>query len=429
VGLEGDERFPVSALTIPYEEEDLGWVDATTLSVFRTADHGAFELVSSSVASPVEALVRAVINEPGVYGLFGLPKHPAVLEAVRAFRGAGARLRGPGKLRPRICDLILCSGERWSGAGPPVGPGGLGGDVCELCLGLDVSFELPEIQIFDIPLRFPERGPVPSPPPPNPVVGNGMIAWSDAPQPGGGGYNIWVMNPDGSGKTQLTPNDGREDFDPAWSPDGAKLAFSSQFDLVVMAADGTGRVTLAPAVLGPSWSPDGTKLAFYSSSYDDIYTINADGTGQVKVTNDPTVDQDPAWSPDGTRIAFSRSVVNTNYVEIHLVNVDGSGLGQLTTGGMDARFPTWSPDGTRIAFQAYDGLGYRIWSVKPDGTGLTALTPPTAAGHAPGWSPDGMKIVYSGNGIWTMNADGSSPLQVAPGTRGAWGPDWQPILV
>jgi TolB protein len=172
-------------------------------------------------------------------------------------------------------------------------------------------------------------------------------------------------------------------------------------------------------------------LAFYApygGYHFDICKMNADGSGRVKVTDDPTLDQDPVWSPDGTQIAFSRYLaVNTNDVEIHLVNVDGSGLVQVTS-GMRARFPTWSPDGARIAFQGYDGTDYRIWSVKPDGTGLTPLTPPSVAGHAPGWSPDGTKIAYSGDGIWTMNADGTSPVQVAPGTRGAWGPDWQPVL-
>lgn len=432
VGLEKDERFPVSVLAIPYDEQDLGWVDATTLSVFRAIDDGGFELVSSSVASPEERLVRATIDVPGVYGVFGLPKHPAVLEAVRAFRGAGARVRGPGKLHPRICDLILCAGDRWGGAGAPVVPGGLGGNVCELCLGLDVSFELPEIQIFDIPLRHPERGPPPSPQPPNPVVGNGKIAWADAPQPIAAPFDIWVMNPDGTGKTQLTPSDARNDVDPAWSPDGTKLAFSSQWELVVMAADGSGRVTVAPDGGGPSWSPDGTKLAFHADFggfHADICTINADGSGQVKLTDDPTSDAYPAWSPDGTRIAFSRYLaVYTNDVEIHLMNADGTGLVQLTS-GMRAGFPTWSPDGTRIAFQGFDGTHTRIWSIKPDGTGLTALTPLSVAGTTPGWSPDGAKIVYSGEGISTMNADGTSPVQIAPGTRGAWGPDWQAVFV
>jgi Tol biopolymer transport system component len=435
VGSEKDEPFPVSLLAIPYDEQDLGWVDATTLSVFRALDDGDFELVRSSVASLEEGLVRAAIDAPGVYGLFGLPKHPAVLEAVHAFRAAGRRVRGGGELQPRICGLILCAGDRWSGAGAPVMPGGFGGNICELCLGLDLSFELPELQLLE-PLGTkvlpPKPGPSVPQPLPNPVVGNGKIAWAQAPQPLGVPYKIWVMNPDGSGKTQLTPNDGRDDLMPAWSPDGAKIAFESDHEIVVMAAGGTGRVTVAPDGGGPSWSPDGTKLAFQATGGDDICTMNADGSGVVKVTDDPTTrDIDPAWSPDGTRIAFSRQVGTTSR-EIYLVNVDGSGLVQVTS-GMWAIVPNWSPDGTRIVFSGWDQATNRIWSVKPDGTGLTALTSAAGNAYAPGWSPDGAKIVYSGYywgfGIWIMNADGTSPVQVASGTQAPFGPDWQPIFV
>ena len=78
-----------------------------------------------------------------------------------------------------------------------------------------------------------------------------------------------------------------------------------------MNADGTGlnRLTTNAAIDGrPAWSPNGAKIAFTSTKNGnvDIYVMNADGTGQTRLTQDPAMDSGPAWSPDGARIAFSQ---------------------------------------------------------------------------------------------------------------------------
>ena len=433
------ERFPLCELVVPFEEEDLGWVDASTLRVFRVDADGGFALVPGSRAVPAERQVRAWIDAPGVYGTFGLPKHPAVMEAVRAFRSARGRLRGDRKLGAKICQLILCEppGDRWQGAGVPKVPGRVGGNVCDFCLGGGLTGELPEFELFDPPgggLPEPGRDPDPEkcPPPqpcPDPGVGNGKIAWADALP--WGEYSIWVMEADGSGQTQLTPSDGRNDFDPAWSPDSTKIAFSSNEDLVVMNADGSGRTTLTDG-RHPTWSPDGTKLAFYAFTGPapqqlDIFVIDANGSNRMPLTSDPTLDQDPVWSPDGTRIAFSRYLAQfTNDVEIHVMNADGSNLTQLTVAG-PARFPTWSPDGARIAFQTWAGGIFRISAVEVSSGTVTQLTPATTASVSPAWAPDGTKIAYGLDGIWVMNADGTSPVQLGPIGHWSWSPDWQPV--
>src|SRR5881628_3764924 len=136
-----------------------------------------------------------------------------------------------------------------------------------------------------------------------------------------------------------------------------QIAFASdrlaQFDIYVMNANGTGiqRITSDLAFdFWPSWSPDGSRIAFTSdrdSPIDrenlDIYVMNADGTAIVRVTSDTAQDDEAAWSPDGGRLVF-RSHRDGND-DIYAVNVDGTGLVRLTTDAAADVQPAWSPDG------------------------------------------------------------------------------------
>src|SRR5204863_8969664 len=126
------------------------------------------------------------------------------------------------------------------------------------------------------------------------------------------------------------------------------------------------------------------RLAFNNS--EDLYTINADGTDQVRLTNDVQNQQNPSWSPDGAKIAFALHTDSPNSVPapgIFTINPDGTGLTRLTTGAHDD--PVWSPDGTRISFTGPDDA--TIYSMKPDGTDQRLLI----AGRHARWSPDGQR--------------------------------------
>ena len=165
------------------------------------------------------------------------------------------------------------------------------------------------------------------------------------------GYSqIFVRNIDGSGARQLTggegPGSGR--YDPDWSPDGGKIAFTGPgpgTDIHVMNSDGTNQTRLLNSVTmsgwDPSWSPDGAKIAFTSGSGGgqyDVFVINSDGSGLVNLTDNyvgpPDYtridDEEPAWSPDGTRIAFLRKVGIP--VRLFAMNADGSGAHEVSTG-------------------------------------------------------------------------------------------------
>src|SRR5215510_6699516 len=123
---------------------------------------------------------------------------------------------------------------------------------------------------------------------------NGRIAFTS-------NNDIYTINPDGSGLSQLTPTGSRfSDQSPAWSHDSARIAFGRTAfpvgsQIYVMNADGSipTRITNNSASdRQPSWSPDGTKIAFVSNrdGNDEIYVMNADGSQQIRLTNNTAFD-------------------------------------------------------------------------------------------------------------------------------------------
>lgn len=252
---------------------------------------------------------------------------------------------------------------------------------------------------------------------------NGKIAYS-------GTTGIEVINPDGSGRATLA---GGPNSDPVWSSDGQRIAFAStrdgNYEIYVMNADGTGQQRITSNSVNdfsPTWSPDGSRIAFTRN--DDIWSMRSDGTDQVNLTNTPLPAYDccSAWSPDGSLIAY-----NDTWGVAQLMKPDGASSNSLDYG----LWPSWSPDGREVwaGYDWYDDVeevGYEyIWylPVRAGGGSGNYFDP---HGHVdqPVVSPDNREFVYAGqpgyaNGLRISTRAGVDRALTPDGRD----PDWQPI--
>lgn len=197
---------------------------------------------------------------------------------------------------------------------------------------------------------------------------------------------------------------------PSWSPDRPRIAFLgpalSGTALHVGNADGTGQMLLSEGdqvVASPAWSPDGRIIAFtgYRDGDGDIYVINGDGTGRLRLTATPGFDLHPAWSPDGARIAFTSGRDGT--AEVYVMDSDGRQQTRLHTPG-DCSEPAWSRGGELAIVCRTDDYTTTIYVGLADGTGWRAVTDGLGFESRPKWSGDDATLEFTSDGRATLVA-------------------------
>jgi len=308
------------------------------------------------------------------------------------------------------------------------------------------------------------------------------------------GGGIFLMSPTGESVRRLT----EAGFNPVWSPDGKEILVATEsitrpedrFTPVsrlwaINVQTGAKRLVGQGDAVQPHWSPHGHRIAYWASKEGqrDIWTVAADGTDPVAVTQDAYIDWNPVWAPSGQHLYFISSrggsmnlwrvaidersgkvlsaptAVTTPSSDCSLISVSQNGrrivytdqiftsnlyqvafdpvaqrvVGRhtpVTQGFKQATRPDLSPDGRWLAFGSW-GRQEDIFVVRTDGSGLRQLTDDFHRDRGPRWSPDGHKIAFFSNRsgkfeIWTIRPDGTD-LQQVTHTNGqvAW-PVWAP---
>ena len=268
--------------------------------------------------------------------------------------------------------------------------------------------------------------------------------------------SLWLIRPDGTGRVRLVSRSQLNVIAMTWSPDGRAIAVLAQdpssklpccsrpriAEIYVIPTDGGAPRPLVTAQAGdttrvagdsrdPAWSPLGDEIAFTTPG-GEVRVVRSDGSGRsrrvVGWRPGRTGFGYPTWSPDGRRLALAEG----RYDSIYVVDADGSSLRRLTKRAYNEYAFAWSPDGRTILYGREDRLG--IYVIGANGSNdhkLTSDSPAPIAWGALAWAPDGRAIAYAtdrtGNGdLYVIGADGRNKLRLTRSAHTDLAPSWAP---
>jgi TolB protein len=257
-----------------------------------------------------------------------------------------------------------------------------------------------------------------------------------------GTKEIWVMDYDGQNQRQVT-HLGTVSLSPRISPDNSRIAFASLgregWDIRMYSLDLDRLVAFPAGTAGgsnqsPAWSADGAKIAFSSSRTGDpeIWVADAGGGNLRRITNFRGPDVSPTWNPK-TNAQLAWVSGRTGLPQIYTMDQDGSNIQRLTDGGY-AISPSWSPNGQFLTFswnRKYgpgDPGGQDIYFMDIASKRWIQLTHEAGSNDFPSWAPDGRHIVFERaigghSQIWSMLADGTEQHQLTQ-TGNNFMPNW-----
>lgn len=239
-----------------------------------------------------------------------------------------------------------------------------------------------------------------------------------------GNYELYMMDYDGHNQTRLTFSK-TEDYMPAWSTDGKKIAYTSysgdNAGLYLLDIEKSVRETISieGTNYAPSFSPDGKNLAFCStkdSMNSEIFVHRFSNKRVRNLTKNKAEDTAPSWSPTGRQIAFTSD--RGGNPQLYVMEAEGGNVRRISTGGNYFDGASWSPDGQQIVFVARVDRIFDLYVVNLQSNEIYKLTESNAVNESPCWAPDGRHIVFSSDlsgsiQLWSIDYDGTNLKQLS----------------
>ncbi|MEK6973658.1 MAG: hypothetical protein AABW41_00200 [Nanoarchaeota archaeon] len=236
-------------------------------------------------------------------------------------------------------------------------------------------------------------------------------------------------------------NSPNQDWQVSVSKDKSKVAYNSSYNLYVANIDFTNPRPLTANTHTPQWHPNNNTIVFVriENSISDLYKINSDGSGLIRLTNDSHQDVDPSFSSDGNKIIFASDRDGPyGAMRVYTMDTNGNNISLLQP-GYSFGTPRYSPDGSKIVYTFLEpGPRLTLWTSNSNGANLQRLTSSTYDSDSPVWSPDGDKIMFLSNkdnpgsvspiifmpDIYIINSDGSNLIRKTTDHRGYKSPFW-----